>query len=166
MQPPLFPLSRNNHRGRSKAIMNYDALPTPSSKPEATDFLQTLLNKNLRVGTTDGRMFWGSFKCTDSDCNLVLQHTYEYRPPPLAQLQSAAAAAAAASSDPQSKKVVMDMTSRYLGLVVVPGQYITKIEVEEFASQLKATERKQQQQSQQQQQQQQQQTTTHKVEIS
>ncbi|KAK4673202.1 hypothetical protein QC763_109745 [Podospora pseudopauciseta] len=81
MQPPLFPLSRNNHRGRSKAIMNYDALPTPSSKPEATDFLQTLLNKNLRVGTTDGRMFWGSFKCTDSDCNLVLQHTYEYRPP-------------------------------------------------------------------------------------
>jgi hypothetical protein len=29
------------------------------------------------------------------------------------------------------------MTSRYLGLVVVPGEYITKIEVEEFASQLK-----------------------------
>jgi hypothetical protein len=31
----------------------------------------------------------------------------------------------------------MDMTSRYLGLVVVPGKYITKIEVEEFASQMK-----------------------------
>jgi N-alpha-acetyltransferase 38, NatC auxiliary subunit len=29
------------------------------------------------------------------------------------------------------------MTSRYLGLVVVPGEYITKIEVEEFASQMK-----------------------------
>lgn len=29
------------------------------------------------------------------------------------------------------------MTSRYLGLVVVPGEYITKIEVEEFVSQLK-----------------------------
>jgi len=29
------------------------------------------------------------------------------------------------------------MTSRYLGLVVVPGEYITKIEVEEFASQVK-----------------------------
>jgi hypothetical protein len=31
----------------------------------------------------------------------------------------------------------MDMTSRYLGLVVVPGEYIVKIEVEEFASQVK-----------------------------
>jgi hypothetical protein len=28
----------------------------------------------------------------------------------------------------------MDLTSRYLGLVVVPGEYITRIEVEEFAS--------------------------------
>ena len=31
----------------------------------------------------------------------------------------------------------MDMTSRYLGLVVVPGEHITKIEVEEFVSQMK-----------------------------
>jgi hypothetical protein len=30
------------------------------------------------------------------------------------------------------------MTSRYLGLVVVPGEYISKIEVEEFASQIRA----------------------------
>jgi N-alpha-acetyltransferase 38, NatC auxiliary subunit len=30
------------------------------------------------------------------------------------------------------------MTSRYLGLVVVPGEFITKIEAEEFASQVKA----------------------------
>jgi hypothetical protein len=29
------------------------------------------------------------------------------------------------------------MTSRYLGLVVVPGEYIVKIEVEEFASQMR-----------------------------
>lgn len=29
------------------------------------------------------------------------------------------------------------MTSRFLGLVVVPGQHIFKIEVEEFASQMK-----------------------------
>jgi hypothetical protein len=33
------------------------------------------------------------------------------------------------------------MTSRYLGLVVVPGEYITKIEVEEFASQVKGKEK-------------------------
>lgn len=36
-----------------------------------------------------------------------------------------------------SEKVVKNMTSRYLGLVVVPGEYITKIELEQFASQVK-----------------------------
>jgi N-alpha-acetyltransferase 38, NatC auxiliary subunit len=29
------------------------------------------------------------------------------------------------------------MTSRYMGLVVVPGEYIERIEVEEFESQMK-----------------------------
>lgn len=32
---------------------------------------------------------------------------------------------------------MQEMTSRYLGLVVVPGEYITKIEVEEFESQVR-----------------------------
>ena len=53
-------------RRRTQPAMDYDALPVPSSKHEASDFLQTLLNKNLRVTTTDSRMFWGSFKCTDA----------------------------------------------------------------------------------------------------
>lgn len=35
-------------------------------------------------------------------------------------------------------KVKVDLSSRYLGLVVIPGQYITKIELEEFASQVRA----------------------------
>lgn len=30
----------------------------------------------------------------------------------------------------------MSMTSRYLGLVVVPGGHVVKVEVEEFASQM------------------------------
>lgn len=34
-------------------------------KDEAHGYLTSLLNHNLRVITTDGRMFWGSFKCTD-----------------------------------------------------------------------------------------------------
>lgn len=33
--------------------------------------------------------------------------------------------------------MVKDMTSRFLGLVVVPGEHIVKIVVEEFASQVK-----------------------------
>lgn len=34
-------------------------------KQEGRDFLTSLLNKNLRVLATDGRMFLGQFKCTD-----------------------------------------------------------------------------------------------------
>jgi hypothetical protein len=39
--------------------------PQPQ-KEEHLTFLRSLLNKNLRVTTTDGRMFWGTFKCTDA----------------------------------------------------------------------------------------------------
>ncbi|KAL0935365.1 N-alpha-acetyltransferase 38-B, NatC auxiliary subunit [Colletotrichum truncatum] len=101
-------------------------------KEEARDFLTSLLNKNLRIVATDGRMFLGLFKCTDPDRNVVLAHTYEYRQPSTQQRVEAAQNASAGTGS-----VTMDMTSRYLGLVVVPGQYITKIEVEEFASQLR-----------------------------
>ena len=34
-------------------------------KDEASNFLTSLLNKNLRITTTDGRLFLGQFKCTD-----------------------------------------------------------------------------------------------------
>ena len=36
------------------------------AKESNATYLRTLLNKNLRVTTTDTRMFWGAFKCTDS----------------------------------------------------------------------------------------------------
>ena len=62
----------------------------------------------------------------------MLAHTYEYRQPSPQRL-----AQQAQGAGDGRESVVMDMTSRYLGLVVVPGQYITKIEVEEFASQMK-----------------------------
>jgi hypothetical protein len=32
---------------------------------EAADYLRSLVNKNFRITTTDSRMFWGQFKCTD-----------------------------------------------------------------------------------------------------
>ncbi|KAH0597862.1 hypothetical protein MHUMG1_04234 [Metarhizium humberi] len=34
-------------------------------KSQAQEYLSSLLNQNLRVHTTDGRLFWGAFKCTD-----------------------------------------------------------------------------------------------------
>jgi hypothetical protein len=40
-------------------------------KEAARDYLSFLLNKNLRITVTDGRMFRGSFKCTDPVIGLV-----------------------------------------------------------------------------------------------
>lgn len=37
-----------------------------TTNAEAKDYLNGLLNKSLRVTTTDKRMFLGEFKCTDS----------------------------------------------------------------------------------------------------
>lgn len=101
-------------------------------KAEGQGFLESLLNRKLRIHTTDERMFWGDFKCTDPDRNIVLAHTYEYRQPSAQQLSKAAQEA---GSD--AKSIKMDMTHRYLGLVVVPGEHIVRIEKEDFASQLR-----------------------------
>lgn len=38
-------------------------------KDAAREYLSSLLNQNLRVVTTDGRLFWGQFKCTDAVCS-------------------------------------------------------------------------------------------------
>lgn len=128
------------------------------SKTEAESYLQSLLCKTLRITTTDSRMFLGQFKCTDSVCppsppyspspfphsslltppppplqdrNIILSQTFEYRqptPPTIAELTAAAA---------EGKTIHKDMTPRFLGLVVVPGEHIVNIMVEEFASQVK-----------------------------
>jgi N-alpha-acetyltransferase 38, NatC auxiliary subunit len=63
---------------------------------------------------------------------VVLAQTYEYRQPSAQQRAEAAEKTAGGT-------VTVDMTSRYLGLVVVPGQHIVKMEVEKFASQMRNT---------------------------
>ncbi|KAI0171195.1 hypothetical protein BJ166DRAFT_216094 [Pestalotiopsis sp. NC0098] len=107
-----------------------EAPAVDSSKAEAESYLESLINKTLRVYTTDSRLFVGTFKCTDPQSNLVLSLTHEYRQPSQQKLLEAAASL-------ESDTLRAEMTSRYLGLVVVPGEHIVKIEVEEFVSQMK-----------------------------
>lgn len=64
------------------------------------------------------------------DRNIVLQYTYEYRQPSVQQRAQAA-------QNAEGGTVKLDMIHRYLGLVVVPGEHIVKIEKEDFASQLR-----------------------------
>ncbi|EEA22869.1 hypothetical protein TMatcc_001725 [Talaromyces marneffei ATCC 18224] len=100
------------------------------------NYLQSLLGRNLRIHTTDTRMFVGIFKCTDMDQNIILANTFEYRLPSQSAVQAAAAETTSTSAD-GAGKFKMDMTSRFIGLVVVPGQYITKIELEENPYQMR-----------------------------
>ncbi|KAF7504285.1 hypothetical protein GJ744_002474 [Endocarpon pusillum] len=92
----------------------------------AVKYLESLLNRTFRAHTSDGRMFLGEFKCTDNESNIILAKTYEYRMPTAKAKQDAIERQLAGEGSGKA-----DMTSRFLGLVVVPGQHITKLEVEE-----------------------------------
>jgi len=60
------------------------------------------------------------------DSNIILSNTHEHREDSRASYDEVASIGA--SDHPASA----NMTSRFVGLVVVPGEYIQKIEVEEF----------------------------------
>ncbi|KAI9783009.1 MAG: hypothetical protein M1816_001623 [Peltula sp. TS41687] len=112
-----------------------DATLVPTSNAaDAVEYLKSLLGHRLRITTTDTRMFVGEFKCTDNDSNVILAGTHELRQPQRSTIAAAAAAAAASSSSGIAETppaVRLNMTSRYLGLVVVPGQHIIRVQVEE-----------------------------------
>ncbi|KAG5975522.1 hypothetical protein E4U58_000719 [Claviceps cyperi] len=122
-----------------------DSTDKKQSKAHAKAYLSSLLNKNLRISTTDGRLFRGCFKCTDHDQNIVLSDTFEYRhrlsaPSEKAPETPSDAALSAETPSASADDGSGDMSSRYLGMVVIPGQHVVKMELEEFASQ-RATRR-------------------------
>lgn len=93
---------------------------------EATHFLESLLGKTLHVTVPDGRLFSGTFRCTDNESNVILSNSFEYRMPSHAMEQEALAKG---QTTGQSSRV--GMTSRFVGLIVIPGKQIAKMEVEE-----------------------------------
>ncbi|KAG0123582.1 hypothetical protein HOY82DRAFT_527129 [Tuber indicum] len=90
--------------------------------------LQEFINKTMRITTTDTRVFVGELKCTDKDKNLILAQTHEYRYPTGNGLR---AEVESGEGVVEEGKVRLTLKSRYIGLVVVPGEFIVKIEVEE-----------------------------------
>lgn len=93
---------------------------------EATTFLESLLGKTLHITIQDGRLFTGIFKCTDNETNVILGNAFEYRMPSKAAEGKAIAEAAATG-----KPAKANMTSRFVGLIVIPGKQIIKMELEE-----------------------------------
>ncbi|KAF2083388.1 hypothetical protein K490DRAFT_51816 [Saccharata proteae CBS 121410] len=104
--------------------MATEAAKSPASNERAVPWLSQFIGRNLRIHVNDKRMFVGQMKCADRDRNIILALTQEYRPP----TESAIKSAITESGNPS---VQLPLTSRYVGLVVVPGEYITKIEYEE-----------------------------------
>ncbi|EMC94495.1 hypothetical protein BAUCODRAFT_74165 [Baudoinia panamericana UAMH 10762] len=97
-------------------------------RSKAAEYLEGYLNKTLHVQIADGRTFVGQLKCTDNECNLILAMTHEYRQPSEAAVKLAADRHEASREEGNVK---VDMKKRFVGLVVVPGQYISKMEVED-----------------------------------
>ncbi|KAF2021426.1 hypothetical protein BU24DRAFT_417085 [Aaosphaeria arxii CBS 175.79] len=93
-------------------------------KTEASVYLSQFIGKNLRIHTSDNRIFGGQMKCTDKDRNIILALTYEYRAPPPETIKKAVEE----SGNPSTP---VSWNSRYVGLVVVPGAHVKKIEFEE-----------------------------------
>ncbi|TQS34899.1 hypothetical protein Golomagni_04698 [Golovinomyces magnicellulatus] len=102
-------------------------------KDKAIQYLTELLGKSLRITTTDTRMFLGQLRCLDADCNLILDKTHEYRLP--------STLATISNEIEQESNHTLNLSSRYVGLVVIPGRYITRVELEEFVSQLSESRR-------------------------
>ncbi|KAJ5174947.1 uncharacterized protein N7482_000824 [Penicillium canariense] len=100
---------------------------------KAIEYLNGLLGRTLRIHATDGRMFVGLFKCTDAERNIILANSFEYRLPTTSAIQEAAAKETESwdkTSETKSATVKVNMTSRLIGLIVIPGHHITKIELE------------------------------------
>ena len=114
-------------RETTHPTMDAPTAAAPGASATASSYLSTFLNRTLHLHTTDGRMFAGQMKCTDPERNIILSMTHEYRQPSAADIKLAAERHEKAG---KSGNVKVDMKKRFVGLVVVPGKYITKIEVE------------------------------------
>lgn len=100
-----------------------------AQEAEAVAYLTSLLNRTLHLHTGDGRMFVGQMKCTDNERNIILAMTYEYRQPSQSDIQLAAERHERTGG---VGNVKVDMKKRFVGLVVVPGKDIRKIELESY----------------------------------
>ena len=87
-----------------------------------------------------GRLFTGSFRCTDrvgsvefclanidraKDSNIILSNAFEYRAP-----SEKAKEAAIEQLQQTGEPTEADMTSRFMGLIVIPKHQIVKIDLE------------------------------------
>jgi len=84
---------------------------TNNADRPAVDAIKAFLHRTLRISITDGRVFLGTFSCTDKQLNIVLTNTEEFRP-----------------GAPPSPFPVQ---GRYVAMVMVPWKLVEKIELQD-----------------------------------
>lgn len=77
--------------------------------------LRSLLNKNMKIKLTDGRVLIGIFLCTDKDANVILGTCDEYL-----------------SEDSVDNPQLGER--RMLGLAMVPGRHIVSIHIDDTSN--------------------------------
>ncbi|CBY00213.1 hypothetical protein IAQ61_011143 [Plenodomus lingam] len=91
---------------------------------KSAHWLSQFIGKNLRIHASDGRVFAGQMKCTDKDRNIILALAHEYRAPSADVIRKTVEESGESAAQ-------VPWNPRYVGLIVVPGHHITKIEFEE-----------------------------------
>lgn len=82
---------------------------TTSTHRPAVDAVKALINEPMRIRTSDGRLFVGTFVCMDKQLNIVLTNTDEYRVVP-------------------GGTEKFNDRGRYVTMVMVPWRLVVKIE--------------------------------------
>lgn len=88
--------------------------------------LRGYLNHKARIAITDGRVFIGTFVCTDKQKNIILAHTTEYR-----------GGTALLTMGPLVTSHALFLfldEHRIVGLVMIPGKHLVKMEIEDLES--------------------------------
>ncbi|CAI6305160.1 unnamed protein product [Periconia digitata] len=107
-----------------KNMAEVAANPKAMDNEQATSYLNQFIGRNLRIHASDGRVFGGQLKCTDKDRNVILALTHEYRAPSAEMIKKTI-------EESGNPKAVVTWNSRFVGLVVIPGAHVRKIEFEE-----------------------------------
>lgn len=107
--PSQNPQQQILHTSADNAVASVDAEQTSATSGSGISAgrakLQSWLYRELRIQLTDGRILKGNFLCTDADANVILGMCME---------------------DTEKGGEV-----RMLGLVMVPGRHIVKMEMED-----------------------------------
>ena len=126
--PPIPSSSSASPPPQSSASFASSPAPDPASR--AITSLSILLDQPLRITILDNRIFIGLFICVDPQCNIILAQAEEFRPP----LDDVELERNREMYWPKSQRGPGEgegWGGRQVGMILLPGKAVVKIEVEE-----------------------------------